>query len=149
MRRMQTKCLELCAIHLRRCENCKKINKFFKNSYCRQQPVTRNQHNPVPEIYLRYCTTLRQRTLKRRALKTEESYTNFQQITEDEWMNKVFPILREINKPVWEAQFEEDLILSCSRIFQIKQPEVAMMEYSLGFPDNQSKILRNLLPYSH
>lgn len=112
------------------------------------------------------CKRIREKTLKRRALKTEETYENFQQITEEDWLNELFPYATEVNRPIWEASFEEDLILPCNPEFKtnnrmvssainkfggrgglMKQGkvkgEVAMMVYTLGFPDTEGNITRS------
>lgn len=112
------------------------------------------------------CTLVREKKFKRQALKTEENFENFLSIAEQDWGSEVFPKAVVINKPIWEAPFEEELILPCSGKFTtndrmvgiaikkfggqeglIKQNktkgEAALMTHTIGFPDSMGHITQD------
>lgn len=116
------------------------------------------------------CEQLRCLAGKRKEVKKEETFENFQEISEDHWGSEIFPALQEENKPIWEAPYEEDIILPCNKNLESKNKminsainrfggkdgllkqnktkgEVAMMTQMLGFPStqgNQIGVSRNI-----
>lgn len=109
------------------------------------------------------CLEVRKLKRRREIIKTEESFECFQKVTEDDWNGKVFPTILSEGRPLWEASYEEDMILPCNKslgasnkmvlsaisrfggreglLSQNKNTgEVAIMTHTLGFPDIQGNI---------
>lgn len=143
------------------------VNEIFEVLNKPRSPKQEERATPAEvddvEVQCPNCKSLKEKTLKRRALKTEESLENYLQISEEDWCCNIFPEAIVANKPIWEAPFDEQLVLPCSRKFTtnnrpvgiaikkfggqdglIKQNkakgEVAMMTYTIGFPDQKGNM---------
>lgn len=131
----------------------------------------RARNNPpstgdVEEVQCPNCKTAKDKKLRRRSLKTEETYQNFLNVTENDWYQNVFPVVEVVNKPIWESPFEEDLVLPCSSKLTTnnkmvgtainkfggqnwllmqnrRKGEVAKMSYTLAFPDSEGNTTQN------
>lgn len=142
---------------VRNMEEANEENENLKNEITRLRAAQ--------EVQCSDCEKMKNK-LKRRSLKAEESFINFQQFNEDDWSDEIFPRVTVVNGPIWEAPFEEQLVLPCSKNFAtdnklvgnaikrcggqdglIKQNrtkgEVAKMTYSLGFPEPDGNIFQN------
>ncbi|KAG5885824.1 hypothetical protein JTB14_017194 [Gonioctena quinquepunctata] len=94
---------------------------------------------------------------KRRILTQKQNFENFQSITEDDWVEEVFPKINIEQCHIWEAPSEYEIILPCNSSIDSKHKEigiainkfgggegpmrqnktkgeVAMMVHSLSFP---------------
>lgn len=116
------------------------------------------------------CRLLSWKINRRKVLSRNNTYENFQKVTEDDWKEEIFPTIDLVEAPIWEVTPGTEIILPCSRnlestnkaveiainkfggkdglIMQNKRTgEVAMMTHSLGFPNENGQttyVTRNI-----
>lgn len=111
------------------------------------------------------CMGVQSTELRRQHLKTEETFRNFQEVTEQDWVDEIFPKIKVRRENIWDSPSEFSLVLPCGRsiktahkiiekaiekfggkeglLMQDKQRgEVATMVHSLEFPDKQGNYKR-------
>lgn len=126
---------------------------------------------PVNGVHCESCKETQTINKRRKTLKENETFENFQSITEEEWNNNIFPALDSVPKNIWDAPDGSYVLLPCNTQFQSKfksvelainrlgdrellskqnksKGDVVAIFHTLGFPDENGKvshITRNIL----
>lgn len=160
---------------LEKIEDNEKRLRYENQMLCQQiqETVLPIASTKLPNVSMVMCDECKKeqiRTVQRETFKKEETFENFQLITEDDWQQELFTRASEETGPIWEAPIGHDMLLPCSRTLdsrnktiraainnfggkhelskQIKtKGDVAMMTHTLGFPDdtgNMKHKTRNL-----
>lgn len=111
------------------------------------------------------CLKEQKQRYRKYQLKNDESYTNFQAVSEEEWHDELFEKPDVKQGFIWEAPLDWDIILPCAKNIESKhkeiekaiekfggkemlqkqnrtEGEVAIMSHTLGFPDNKGNFNR-------
>lgn len=118
--------------------------------------------NSELEFKCEACRKMKTQKLRRQELIKDQTFDNFQAVTEKDWKTNIFenPILNEYS--IWEVPAELDVILPCNENFvsqnkaisraienfggleglkkqKKRNGEVACMQHSVGFPDDDGR----------
>ncbi|KAI4461047.1 zinc finger cchc-type superfamily [Holotrichia oblita] len=75
-------------------------------------------------IHCSECTKAKNKEEKRNRLTNQQSYDNFQAISEDDWLEDVLPKITEDPRCVWEAPADCQIVLPCNQNLETQEKTV-------------------------